>query len=152
MCEKAFGCCCFCQQKDYDISHKEPMSSKANHVQTKRQKPEVAAENTKVAAKTGREEGQTQAHVKNNAVKMSSLSQNNSFSDYINRVKVKLRTTSHVGGEKSASSKHDVHDSNKDDDNTTDKFSDYINRAKMKIRKTSTIGNRKNDHYDLKRE
>ncbi|XP_068341476.1 uncharacterized protein [Pyrus communis] len=71
------------------------------------------------------------------------LGDNDAFSDYISRTKIKIRAVSNVGMENIASgSTGDGYDS-KNEDDVKDTFSDYINRAKMRIRKTSSIGSRK---------
>lgn len=71
---------------------------------------------------------------------------NDAFSDYINRAKIKIRTTTNnIDGEKSgALQEGKVGDhKKKENDGSRDIFSDYINRAKVKIRKTSSIGSSK---------
>lgn len=69
---------------------------------------------------------------------------NNTFSDYIKRAKMKIRTVSNVGGGKNhASLQDDAHDHTKKKDTAKDHFSEYIHRAKMKLRTTSSIGHGK---------
>ncbi|TQE02203.1 hypothetical protein C1H46_012204 [Malus baccata] len=78
------------------------------------------------------------------------MEDNDAFSDYINRARLRIQAMSNVGMEKIASrSTDDEYDARKED-NTKDAFSDYINRAKMRIRKTSSIGSRK--IFSFKRE
>ncbi|KAB1203177.1 hypothetical protein CJ030_MR8G028451 [Morella rubra] len=61
---------------------------------------------------------------------------NDTFSDYIKRVRMKMvKTVSNIGGGKKATGQGDGRDKKK-----TDEFSEYINRAKRKIRTTSSIG------------
>jgi hypothetical protein len=69
---------------------------------------------------------------------------NNTFSDYIKRAKLKIRTVSNVGGGKNqASLQDDAHGHTKKKDSAKDHFSEYIHRAKMKLRTTSSFGHGK---------
>lgn len=73
--------------------------------------------------------------------KKTGLDHDEAFSDYINRAKIKIRTTSNVSGEEIASEVDGIDYAEKQED--IDEFSDYINRAKFKIRRTSSIGSKK---------
>ncbi|KAF3436341.1 hypothetical protein FNV43_RR23433 [Rhamnella rubrinervis] len=61
---------------------------------------------------------------------------NDTFSDYINRAKIKIRTVSDVKDKSSSLGLDGVHDTNKRE-GLKDHFSDYIHRAKNKMRSTS---------------
>lgn len=77
-------------------------------------------------------------------IKTPSLDKTDTFSDYINRTKIKIRASvSNVDLEKVSSRADYVYETEKED-NGKDVFSDFVNRAKIKIRKTSSIGSRRN--------
>ena len=149
-CERVFTAvlCCSCQtnQDDSDHKHKHmPAATSGPNAPNKSQKSEVAdkkqlelptkevaekVQATHVAAKTGSDEG-----------KGAALTKSDTFSEYIHRAKMKIRTMSNIGHGKNASKEDVVHDHDtKQENNAKDGFSDYINRAKMKIRKTSSVG------------
>lgn len=76
--------------------------------------------------------------------KTPGLDKNDTFSDYINRTKIKIRASmSNVDMERVASRADYVYETEKED-NGKDVFSDFVNRTKIKIRKTSSIGSRRN--------
>lgn len=109
--------------------------------------------NDKKAAKSAsrQELALPRGHVENDAVKESkpsvhvsaaktkSLKDDGKFSDYIRKVKGKMRTVSNIGAGKSAGKSATRRDS------FNDKVSHYINRAKIKIRTTTMVGNDKGD-------
>lgn len=78
--------------------------------------------------------------------KKSGLEKNDAFSDYINRAKIIIRTTTNMVGAKNASQEDKVGDAKKEENaKVKDMFSEYITRAKIKIRKTSSgVGKSKN--------
>ncbi|KAJ8898692.1 hypothetical protein K2173_004726 [Erythroxylum novogranatense] len=87
------------------------------------------------------------SHVNKQEGKKTGIHIEDKFTDFINRAKMKLRTTSNVGdgcnasGEDHNGSEDHVNASGKDNDAPgKDKFSEYINRAKKKLRTTSSIG------------
>lgn len=76
--------------------------------------------------------------------KTPGLDKSDTFSDYINRTKIKIRASvSNVDMERVSSRADYVYETEKED-NGKDVFSDFVNRAKIKIRKTSSIGSRRN--------
>ncbi|KAI3449592.1 hypothetical protein Pfo_006257 [Paulownia fortunei] len=83
------------------------------------------------AAKTKSLKDDVPMHQKRDEGKKMELSNSNDkFSDYITKVKDKMRTASNVGAAKSATRR----------DSFNDKISNYINRAKIKIRTTTNVG------------
>jgi ribosomal protein L12E/L44/L45/RPP1/RPP2 len=87
-------------------------------------------------------------HVQKEAGKQPSQDINDTFSDYIKRAKMKIRTVSNAGGGKNIASQQDDiardhHHDTKQRDTSNDQFSEYINRAKMKIRAVSNAGSGK---------
>ena len=76
--------------------------------------------------------------------KTPGLDKTDTFSNYVNRTKIKIRASmSNVDMEIFSSRADFVYETEKEN-NGKDAFSDFVNRAKIKIRKTSSIGSRRN--------
>ncbi|KAF3452319.1 hypothetical protein FNV43_RR02752 [Rhamnella rubrinervis] len=129
------SCCSSHTDDDGDISHQH----KDHGMQTKSKPESHMTFPTKVAI--GPDQPQGDKHGKK-----SGLENNDAFSNYINRAKIAIRTTTNMGGGKNTSQEDNVGDAKKAENvKVKDMFSDYINRAKMKIRKTpSNVGSSKN--------
>ncbi|XP_024190837.1 uncharacterized protein LOC112194829 [Rosa chinensis] len=146
MCEKIFSCLCPNFQSNHHAHHKLANGSGAEAVAN-----DMARVPKAEMVRPTRVYGQRQHHV---IVSMDSqvevdnktpgLDKNDTFSEYINRTKFKIRASkSNVGKEKVASGEDHVKEKEKEDDGK-DVFSDFVNRAKIKIRKTSSFGSKMN--------
>ncbi|CAN6582158.1 unnamed protein product [Malus baccata var. baccata] len=113
-------------------SHDHTRNSNSNQVKL----PNVSGAE---AAETGMARG--------HKVQMRMEDNDDAFSDFINRTKLKNRaTTSNAGIEKAASAADGVYET-KQEDNAYDMFTDFVNRSKSKIRKTFSIGSRSNTSF-----
>lgn len=129
------SCCSSHTDDDDDISHHQ----KYHGMRTKSKPESQMTSPTVVVIRPDQHQGDKEG-------KKSGLEKNNAFSDYINRAKIIIRTTTNMAGGKNASQEDKVGDAKKEENvKLKDMFSDYIHSAKMKIRKTSSsVGKSKN--------
>lgn len=146
MCEKIFCCLCPKFQSNHDAHHKLAKGSGAEAAAN-----EMARLPKVEMVRPIKVYGERQHHVivsMNSQVEVDNkkpgLSKHDTFSDYINRTKIKIRASkSNVGMEKVASGEDYVYQQEKEDDGK-EAFSEFVNHAKIKIRKTSSIGSSRN--------
>lgn len=123
-----------------DVSHHR-QDQEDHGMQTKSKPESQITSSKKVVIFPDQRQGEKQG-------KKTGLKNNDDFSNYINRAKVTIRTTTNADGGKIASQEDNVPDAkNEDNSKVKDVFSDYINHAKLKIRKLSSIGRSKSGSY-----
>ncbi|KAJ1404816.1 hypothetical protein SESBI_26395 [Sesbania bispinosa] len=98
--------------------------------------PQNLAMQGKPPMKTGAQHG---LGVHSNQQDKKSMDINDTFKEFIQRAKVKIRTVSNIGRDQSnsvAAPSQEIHGN----ENHKDHFSEFIHRAKKKIRTTTTVG------------